>query len=141
MLREAKHHGTHVTSWKWASGLTDTSRWLRRRTHPRKKVSNRPNRSELCDKNIVHGVGLIHVVYTFFIPPKHQISRAAAVKLGKKFCRRYNHLMTEHNVQRQILRLLGQYEHARFTDIKPPELENNAFQYQNISTHAVSLVY
>ena len=37
--------------------------------------------------------------------------------------------MIEHHVQRQILRLLGRFEKARFTDIKPVELQNNAFQY------------
>lgn len=48
--------------------------------------------------------------------------------------------MIEHNVQRQILRLLGRYEHARFTDIKPPELENNAFQYHLRQLIAAKLV-
>lgn len=37
--------------------------------------------------------------------------------------------MVEHHIQRQILRLLGTKEKARFTDIRPDELENNAFQY------------
>ncbi|MCA9318231.1 hypothetical protein KDA06_01160 [Candidatus Saccharibacteria bacterium] len=37
--------------------------------------------------------------------------------------------MIEHHIQRQILRLLGTHEQARFTDIRPEGLENNAFQY------------
>ncbi|MBP9852690.1 MAG: hypothetical protein QG629_760 [Patescibacteria group bacterium] len=37
--------------------------------------------------------------------------------------------MIEHHIQRQIIRLLGATSHARFTDIKPNGLANNAFQY------------
>ena len=48
--------------------------------------------------------------------------------------------MIEHTVQRQILRLLGHYERARFTDIKPPELENNAFQYHLKQLIAAKLI-
>lgn len=48
--------------------------------------------------------------------------------------------MIEHNVQRQILRKLGFYERARFTDIKPPELENNAFQYHLKQLIAAKLI-
>ena len=48
--------------------------------------------------------------------------------------------MIEHNIQRQILRLLGHYECARFSDIKPPELENNAFQYHLKQLMAAKLI-
>jgi predicted transcriptional regulator len=48
--------------------------------------------------------------------------------------------MIEHNVQRQILRFLGHHERARFTDIKPPELENNAFQYHLKQLIAAKLI-
>ena len=37
--------------------------------------------------------------------------------------------MVDHHIQRQILRLVGAHEQARFTDIRPEGLENNAFQY------------
>ena len=48
--------------------------------------------------------------------------------------------MISHHVQRQILRLLGRHEQARFTDIKPPKLENNAFQYHLHQLQAAKLV-
>lgn len=48
--------------------------------------------------------------------------------------------MIEHHVQREILRLLGASERARFSDIRPPELENNAFQYHLKQLMAAKLI-
>lgn len=50
------------------------------------------------------------------------------------------HAMVEHHIQRQILRLIGTHDKARFTDIRPEGLENNAFQYHLKQLIATKLI-
>ncbi len=49
--------------------------------------------------------------------------------------------MIEHHIQKQILRKLGAQTNARFSDIKPSEIENNAFQYHLKQLIAAKIIY